>query len=242
MKRETLITPSRLVLLIAGLLLLGVVLWTSRQPRRHDLREIKLVERIEPATPSLPPAGSSPLADLKKSNAALKKALAYPSPSSSPDFDAERDEMRRILRIVLRFSLPIDFEDLARRAMARHWDDISADQRTEFVGVVRALIVRYLSKHLYEIPDYDLRFIKETVTGRGATVDATLEFTDQGKRASVPMVWKLVYKRGSWLAYDIIVDEQSTVENYRAEFDKIITTKSFDVLFGRMKKRLEKAE
>ena len=242
MKRDSLITPSRLILLMVGLLLLGAVLWTGLRPSRHERRQSKPAEAMEPAPPSLPPAGSSPIADLKKSNAALKKALMYPSPSSSPEFDSERGEMRRIVRIVLGFSLPADFEGLVRRSLAGHWNDINADQRTEFVGVVRALIARNLSKQLYELPDYDLRFIKETVTGSEASVDATVEFPYQGKRARVVMAWKLVYKRGSWLAYDLIVDDQSMLENYRAEFDRIITTESFDVLIGRMKRRLEKPE
>ena len=193
---------------MAGLLLLGAVLWAVRRPSRHERRRIEPTEAIEPAAPPLPPAGSSPIADLKKSNAALKKALAYPSPSSSPEFDAERAEMRRILRIVLNFSLPIDFENLVRRALAHHWDDITIDQRTEFVGVVRALIARNLSKQLSRLSDYDLRFIKEIVTGSEATVDATVDFPYEGKRARVVMVWKLVYRRGSWLVYDLIADEQ----------------------------------
>lgn len=242
MKRDALNTPSRLILSICGLLLLGVVLWAGRQQNRPERRAIKPAETVEPRTPSPPPAGSSPLDDLKRSNAALTRALAYPSPSSSPDFDAERDEMRRILRVVMRFSIPIDFEELVRRALARHWGDITPDQRTEVVAVVRTLIARYLTKQLCQLPGYDLRFIKETVTGNQATVDATLEFPDRGKRARVVMVWKLVYRRGSWLAYDIVADEQSMLENYRAEFDKIITTRSFDVLLGRMKRRLEKPE
>jgi ABC-type transporter MlaC component len=200
------------------------------------------VERTELATPLLPPVGSSPMADLEKSNAALKKLLVNPSPSSSPEYDGERAEMRRIVGILLRFSLPVDFEDLVRRAMAAHWDNISSDQRTEFVSVVRALVTRDLSRHLYQLSDYDLRFIKETVTGSEATVNATLEFTYQGRRARVVMEWKLLYKRGSWLAYDVIADRQSLVDIYRAEFDKVVTRESVDALLGRMKRRLERPE
>ena len=182
------------------------------------------------------------MADLKHYNTALKKLLMMPSPSSSPEYNAERTEMRRIVRILLLLSLPLDFEDLVRRALAGHWDEINPEQRTEIVGVVRALTERNLSKRLYDQPNYDLRFIKETVTGSEATVDAILEVPYQGKRARVVMEWKLLYKRGSWLVYDVITDQQSTLENYRAEFDKIITKRSFDVLLGRMKKRLEKFE
>ena len=248
MKRDSPITPFRLILLVAGLLLAGAVLWLGLRPSRHERRRIepveasKPVETIEPETPSLPPSGSSPIADLKHYNAALKKLLLMPSPSSSPEYNAERAEMRRIVRILLLVSLPLDFEDLVRRALAGHWDEISPEQRTEIVSVVRALAERNLSKQLYDQPNYDLRFTKETVTGSEATVDATLDWPHQGKRTRVVMEWKLLYKRGSWLVYDVITDQQSTLENYRAEFDKIITKRSFDVLLGRMKKRLEKFE
>ena len=248
MKRDSLITPFRLILLVAGLLVIGTVVWLSLRPSRHERSRIEPVEMIKPAktsepeTPSLPPSGSSPIADLKHYNAALKKLLLMPAPSSSPEYNAERAEMRRIVRILLLISLPLDFEDLVRRALAGHWDEISPEQRTEIVGVVRALAERNLSKQLYNQPNYDLRFTKETVTGSEATVDATLEWPSQGKKTRVVMEWKLLYKRSSWLVYDVITDQESMLENYRAEFDKIITKKSFDVLLERMKKHLKKIE
>jgi phospholipid transport system substrate-binding protein len=242
MKRGSSTIPSRPILLVAALLVVGAVLWIGLRPARHERRRVAAVERTELALPSLPPAGSSPMADLEKSNAALKKLLMRPSGSSSPEQDAERAEMRRIVRILLHFSLPIDFEDVVHRALASHWDDLSADQRTEIVGVVHGLIVRNLSKQLYALPDYGLRFIKEKVTGSEARVDATLELSYRGKPSRVGMVWKLVYERGSWLVYDIIADQESMLDNYRAEFDKIITKESFEVLLERMNRRLAKTE
>jgi len=58
----------------------------------------------------------------------------------------------------------------------------------------------------------------------------------------VEMEYKLLYKGNRWLVFDVITDEQSMLENYRAEFNKIITKESFDALLKRMKKRLEKAD
>ena len=55
------------------------------------------------------------------------------------------------------------------------------------------------------------------------------------------MEYKLLYKGDRWLVYDVITDEQSMLENYRAEFNKIISKESFDALLKRMKKRLEKS-
>jgi phospholipid transport system substrate-binding protein len=188
------------------------------------------------AAPSPPPPGSSPMADLKKSNAALKKLFAKSSPSWSPEHDAKRSELRKIVNGFL------DFEELAHRALARHWGGLTVKQRSEFVGVLRDLIERNYIKQVHGQPNYDLRFQKEAMAGSEATVDATLHTTGNGKQVEVEMQYKLLYKTDHWLVYDVITDEQSMLENYRAEFNKIITKESFEALLKRMKKRLEKSE
>jgi phospholipid transport system substrate-binding protein len=188
------------------------------------------------AAPSPPPAGSSPMADLKKSNAALKRLFAKSAPSWSPEHDAKRSEMNKIVGGFL------DFEELARRALAKHWDGLDRKQRTEFVSVLKELIERNYIKQVHGQPNYELRFAKEEIDGSQATVDATLEAMSKGKKVRVEMQYKLLYKGDRWLVYDVITDEQSMLENYRAEFNKIITKESFEALLKRMKKRLEKTE
>ncbi len=176
------------------------------------------------------------MADLKKSNAALKKLFQKQSPSWSPENDAKKTEMRKIVSSFL------DFEELARRALAKHWDEITPKQRTEFVGVLRDLIERNYIRQVHGQPNYDLTFNKESINGSEATVDATLDALSNGKKVKVEMEYKLLYKGNRWLVFDVITDEQSMLENYRAEFNKIITKESFDALMKRMKKRLEKAD
>ncbi len=192
-------------------------------------------EAAEPA-PSTPPAGSSPMADLKKSNAALKKLFQKQSPSWSPETDAKRSEMRTIVSGFL------DFAELARRALAKHWDEITPKQRTEFISVLRELIERNYIKQVHGQPNYDLRFEKESISGSEATVSAVLNAMNHGKKVTVTMEYRLLYKGSRWLVYDVITDEQSMLENYRAEFNRIITKESFEALLKRMKKRLEKTD
>jgi phospholipid transport system substrate-binding protein len=188
-----------------------------------------------PAPVSTPPAGSSPLAELKKSNAALKKLFATSVPSWSPEQDVRKSEMNKIASGFL------DVEELAHRSLAHHWDALSPKQRSGFVSVLRELIERYYLKQV-DGPDYDLHFNKETITGNEASVTASLTSFDQGKKVIVELEYKLLYKGDRWLVYDVITDEQSMLENYRAEFNKIITKESFDALLKRMTKRMEKTD
>jgi phospholipid transport system substrate-binding protein len=187
-----------------------------------------------PATP--PPAGSSPMAELKKSDAALKKLFQKKAPSWSPEADAKRAEMRKIVDSFL------DFDELGRRALARHWEGLAPKQRTEFVSTLRELIERSYLKQVHGAANYNLEFQKETISDGQADVTATLHATSNGKKVEVSMEYKLLYKGGRWLVYDVVTDEQSMLENYRAEFNKIIAKESFDALLKRMKKKLQEKE
>src|SRR4029077_8243790 len=87
-----------------------------------------------PATP--PPASASPMAELKKSNLALDKVLQKNKPNWSPEAELQRTEVRKIVGGFL------DYGELARRALARHWDPLTPKQREDFVNTLRELVER----------------------------------------------------------------------------------------------------
>jgi phospholipid transport system substrate-binding protein len=189
------------------------------------------------AGPAAPPADSSPLAELRKSNAQLKKAIKEKSPTWSPEHDLQHSEVRKIVGGFL------DFEELARRALAKHWDPLTPKQRTDFVSTLRDLAERNYLRQIHGEPDYDLKFNEEHKEGSEATVKAVLNTKAKGKPVSVEIDYKLLWKTGRWLVYDVITDEQSLLENYRAEFNKVIGKDGFDALLAKMKKKLaEKPE
>jgi len=192
----------------------------------------QVIER-EPAPAKLP---ESPLAELKKYDAALKKLFQRKAPSWSPEADAKRSELRKIVASFL------DFEELAKRSLGKHWDTITPKQRTEFTATLRDLIERSYIKQVHGAPDYNLVFEKETIEGNSADVTATLHATTRGKKVDVAIEYKLQARDNRWLVYDVITDEQSMLENYRAEFNKIINKESFDALMKRMKKKLEEKD
>ena len=137
----------------------------------------------------------------------------------------------------------LDFEELAHRALARHWDALTPKQRTEFVGVLRDLIERNYIRQVHGQPNYELRFRQgDHHRQRGLGDRDPGRPPIRARKSLVEMEYKLLYKGDRWLVYDVITDEQSMLENYRAEFNKIITKESFDALLKRMKKRLEKAD
>jgi phospholipid transport system substrate-binding protein len=63
----------------------------------------------------------------------------------------------------------------------------------------------------------------------------------RGKKVLIALEYKMLYK-DHWVVYDVLTDDQSMLENYRAEFNKIITKESFDALLKKMKKKLDEKD
>lgn len=224
------------------LALLGPLAAQAAEAKKPAKTAAKTAAKTEAPAEAIerPPApaklSESPMAELKKHHAALKKLFQRKAPSWSPEADSKRSEMRKIVASFL------DYEELAKRSLAKHWDGLAPKQRTDFTLTLRDLIERSYTKQVHGTPDYNLVFEKETIEGDNATVTATLHATARGKKVDVAMEYKLLARDNRWLVYDVITDEQSMLENYRAEFNKIINKESFDALMKRMKKKLEEKD
>jgi phospholipid transport system substrate-binding protein len=109
------------------------------------------------------------------------------------------------------------------------------------VNTLRDLVERSYLKQVHGNANYQIKYEKETKDGNEATVTATLHTVARGKKVKVALEYKLMWK-DRWLVYDVLTDEQSMLENYRAEFNKIINKEGFDALLKRMKKKLDEKE
>jgi phospholipid transport system substrate-binding protein len=183
-----------------------------------------------------PPANSSPMAELKKSNEKLDKILMKNRPNWSPEAELQREEVRKLVGSFL------DYGELSKRSLARHWDTISAKQREDFVSTLRDLVERSYLKQVHGNANYNIKYDKEIKDGNEATVTGTLNTTARGKKVKIALEYKMIWKGDHWVVYDVVTDEQSMVENYRAEFNKIINKDGFETLLKRMKKKLEEKE
>jgi phospholipid transport system substrate-binding protein len=183
-------------------------------------------------TAAAPASAESPKAALEDANLRLKKVFGTQKPSWSPEADAKNADIKKIVGSFL------DFEELAKRSLGRHWEGLPPAKRAEFVKTLRDLVERNYVKQLYGQPDYNLKLEKEEKTGAEATVTGTLFATARGKKVTMALEYKMLRKANRWVVYDVITDDLSLLENYRAEFNKVIAKESFDALLTKMKKKL----
>jgi len=125
-----------------------------------------------------------------------------------------------------------DFGETAKRALGRHWQNLSDKDRQEFTGLFTDLIERaYISK-IERYSGERIAYAGEAVDGGLATV-RTRFVTKQG--TEVPIDYRMQQRGDRWLVYDVSVEGVSLINNYRTQFDKIIQTSSYAELVRKMK-------
>jgi len=131
----------------------------------------------------------------------------------------------------------IDFEEMGRLALGRYYEDLSSDERSDFIetfgGIVRAQSLGDLS--VYEAP---VTIKSVTVTGEKASVSTT----SRVREADLDVVYQLHRKDGVWWLYDIIIDDVGTVEGYSVSFQTFLRKRGFEAFMQSLRKRLASEE
>jgi phospholipid transport system substrate-binding protein len=128
-----------------------------------------------------------------------------------------------------------DVEEAAKRALGPHWQRRTPAEREEFVRLFRDLLEQTYVARIDEYGGERLRFVNEQIEGDTATVRAVI-VTRTG--IEVPIEARLLNK-GRWLIYDIRVENIGLIANYRAQFDRVIRTSSYEDLVQRLKSRIQ---
>jgi phospholipid transport system substrate-binding protein len=129
-----------------------------------------------------------------------------------------------------------DWQEMARRALAVHWRERTPQQQQEFVGLFRDLVERTYMNRLETATQekQDIQYLGEQSDGSRAVVK-TVAVTKRNQQ--VPIEYRLHKTTGGWRIYDVLVEGISLVNNYRSQFNRIITSSSYNELVQKMKSR-----
>jgi len=132
-----------------------------------------------------------------------------------------------------------DFGYMAKSAMGTHWKSLTPAQRKEIVPAVED----------YVLATYLTTFQQNTVEAASHALKDDPKYDDP-ETAAVPsevhlamvqdplQVTYMLHKTGGkWMLYDIVVDNVSTLGNYREQFNKIINADGFDKLLAGLKSK-----
>ena len=186
------------------------------------------------ATPAL--AGSAKTgpgtAAVKSANEKISSLLKQKPAAGSPQEKALAGKVTTSVRDFL------DIDELGKRAMADQWSKLTKEQQTEFLSTLRALIEDNYVRGLRANLQYSVDYTGETTDKDGnVVVTTTVNTKRRGRPFKIDVDYVLKKDGGKLKAWDVKTDGVGLVENYRAQFNKIIAKDGFDGLIARMKKK-----
>jgi phospholipid transport system substrate-binding protein len=132
----------------------------------------------------------------------------------------------------------LDIDELGKRAMADQWSKLSKQQQDEFLATLRSLIEDNYVRGLRANLSYTVDYTGETTDKDGNTIVTTTINTKRKGRPFKIQIDYVLKKHGDKLkAWDVKTDGVGLVENYRAQFNKIIEKDGFAGLIAKMKKK-----
>ncbi len=128
----------------------------------------------------------------------------------------------------------MDYDEMARRTLARRWEGLTAKQRAEYVGLLEKMVRESYVKRFEPGKPVEVRWdsrVKRLKDGR-----AQVRTSVQIGRSSADVAYSMHLNNGAWRVYDLVIDEASQVATYKRSFAKILDKEGWDGLMRRMRK------
>jgi phospholipid transport system substrate-binding protein len=150
-----------------------------------------------------------------------------------PGNEVERQErVRKIIHDTFAF------EEMAREALGTNWARLTPQQREEFIPLFGELFEHSYNRLVLKfLPGRQTSYGRESIEQDRAIVQTTLVVPQKKEQLAVD--YRLIEKAQRWAVFDVVVDGVSTAGNYRAQFEKILRTSSYDMLVQQIKRKLE---
>ena len=179
---------------------------------------------------AVPVLAASPMDGIKQTTNKILSVVTNPA-FKAPSKTEEREKLIR-QAVDERF----DWEEMARRALAIHWAERTAEEKKEFVRLFADLVERTYMKKVEDYSGEKVLYEAETKEGDYASVRVKI-VTKRGE--DIPVEYRLKKERKDWFVYDVSIEGVSLVNNYRIQFHSILSQSSYENLVKRLREKVE---
>jgi phospholipid transport system substrate-binding protein len=144
------------------------------------------------------------------------------------------EERRRQLEKVV--EARFDYPEMSRRALGAPWNNLSDQDKQEFVGLFRTLLTNTYAERIETYSGEGVQYLNERMEKDYAEVRTKV----LSGKADIPLDYRLINKAEDWRVYDVVVDGISLVNNYRGQFSKILRESTYSDLVDQLRKKSEK--
>ena len=131
-----------------------------------------------------------------------------------------------------------DFKEFSSRTVGPRWGTFSPAQQQQFSDAFAELL---LNTYLSKIDGYNgeqVVYTGEVSSPKGDRTEVRTIITMKDSK-KVPVAYRMLPKNGTWLVYDVLIENISLVKNYRTQFQDILNTGSPDQLIAKVKAKAQ---
>jgi phospholipid transport system substrate-binding protein len=125
-----------------------------------------------------------------------------------------------------------DFPEMAKRSLGSHWRKRTPEQRREFTKLFTNLLEKTYARNIASYDGQQVVYTGEKLDGKYAQVDTKI-VDKNGREFEVD--YRMFDRDNRWRIYDVVIEDISLVNNYRAQFNRVITQNSYEQLVDRMR-------
>jgi phospholipid transport system substrate-binding protein len=140
---------------------------------------------------------------------------------NDPQYKAAGTKAAQRDQIWKRVKPMFNFDEIARRAVARHWRDFNDAEKRSFSDVFAQFLGNtYIDKIQGEYHNEQIVYLSQDFY---SDIYAEVKTQIIRQTLKIPVDYRLIKgKDGQWKVYDIIVEGVSLVKNYRTQFASIL--------------------
>lgn len=141
--------------------------------------------------------------------------------------EAQKEKLWELIREIF------DFEGICERAVGRNWKNFSPEQKKDFTDTFTTLLGNsYLTKVQGSFNNEKVEYLSQELLSE---TKARVKTKIIREVDSIPVDYSMRPLGGSWRIYDVHIEGVSLVQNYRSQFDQILSKDAPEVLIERIR-------
>jgi phospholipid transport system substrate-binding protein len=146
---------------------------------------------------------------------------------------AAKEIKKEKLRII--YKDMFDEIEFSKRTLSRNWNNFNPAQRVEFVKLFEQVLEKSYIDKILDYTNEKIEFYKENMFS-DAQAEIQTKIVTSSKE--IPIFYRMILKDGKWKVYDVVVENVSLVQNYRTQFNDILTKDTPEKLLEILRKKV----
>jgi len=158
-----------------------------------------------------------------------------------PNYQGQDHKQQRLAKVKEIVLPQFDSQEVAKRTLSTHWNGLTDQQQQEFVQLFIALVEKTYSHNLDRYNNgVQFFFDHERIEDQFSEVDTRVLDPVQNRTFSIG--YRLHNVNGKWLVYDVVIENVSMVQNYRNQFNRILTKSSYEELIKALQNKIHELD